>query len=79
MRSQTLSSTGYSGDSRLHVEQGGHLPFTDQNLGPYDEYGASWLNGMGSYVPGRVNSICKLTKEGFEQKASILACAKEAG
>ena len=36
MRAQTLSSTALA-LFRLHVEQGGHLPITDQNRGPYDE------------------------------------------
>jgi hypothetical protein len=64
---------------RLHVERRGELPIDDSNRAAYQELADAGLVAIGhSFVGGR-NSIYGLTREGFERKAELLACAKEAG
>ena len=58
---------------RLHVEQQGHLPVNNSTRDAYRE-----LVRAGLMIPGNTSrdgpeSIYRLTKEGFERKAELLA------
>ncbi len=64
---------------RLHVARGGHIPITDENRDVYDELAKAGLMAWGHTFRDGRNSICRLTKNGFERKAELLARAKEAG
>jgi hypothetical protein len=64
---------------RLHVEQQGNMIVDDSNRAAYEELARAGLMKAGhSFLHGR-NSIYGLTKEGFERKAELLSCTKEAG
>jgi DNA-binding transcriptional ArsR family regulator len=63
---------------RLHLERHGDLD-AEANRAGYQELERAGLVAVGhSFRDGR-NSIYRLTKEGFERKGELLACAKEAG
>ncbi len=63
---------------RLHVDRHGQVD-VESNRQAYQELEQAGLVAVGhSFRDGR-NSIYRLTKEVFERKAEILACAREAG
>jgi hypothetical protein len=64
---------------RLHVARGGHIPITDENREVYDDLVKAGLMAWGHTFRDGRNSICRVTKEGFERKKELLARAKEAG
>jgi hypothetical protein len=64
---------------RLHVTRGGHIPITNENRDIYDELVKAGLMAWGHTFRDGRNSICRLTKEGFQRKPELLARAKEAG
>jgi hypothetical protein len=57
----------------------GDRDVTDANRAAYRELAAAGLMVAGHSFAGGDESIYRLTKEGFERKAEILGCAKEAG
>src|SRR5947209_8072210 len=57
----------------------GDRDVTDANRAAYRELAAAGLMEAGHSFAGGDESVYRLTKEGFEQKAELLACAKEAG
>jgi hypothetical protein len=57
----------------------GDRDVTDTNRAAYRELAAAGLMVAGHSFVGGDESIYRLTKEGFERKAELLACAKEAG
>jgi len=64
---------------RLHIERHGNLVIDDTNREPYRELERAGLMVLGNsfrYGPGSIYSVSKL---GFERKAELLACIKEAG
>jgi hypothetical protein len=64
---------------RLHVERQGNMIVDDSNRAAYEELAGTGLMKAGhSFLHGR-DSIYGLTREGFERKAELLSCAKEAG
>jgi len=74
----TLSDTALA-LFRLHVEQRGDIVVDDSNREAYRELARAGLMAVGhSFRDGR-NSIYRITKLGFERKAELLACAREAG
>jgi hypothetical protein len=62
---------------RLHVERHGQVD-VDANREAYGELERAGLMACGHSFAGGRNSIYRLTKDGFERKAELLACAKEA-
>jgi hypothetical protein len=60
-----------------HVERGGHLPITGDNRATYDELVQAGLMVWGHTFRDGRNSICKLTKEGFERKVELMSRARE--
>ena len=62
---------------RRHVA--GDRDVTDANRAAYRELAAAGLMGAGHSFAGGDESIYRLTKEGFERKAELLACAQEVG
>ncbi len=63
---------------RLHVDTHGQVD-VEPNRAAYQELERAGLVAVGhSFRDGR-NSIYRLTKEGFERKAELLDCAREAG
>ena len=63
---------------RLHVERQGQIAVDDSTVGPYRELARAGLMRAGSTFRDGEESIYRLTPEGFERKAELLACAKEA-
>jgi hypothetical protein len=63
---------------RLHVEQRRTIDI-DTNRETYRELARAGLMVAGHSFAGGDESIYRLTKEGFERKAELLASAKEAG
>ena len=75
MKVHTLSAAALA-LFRLHLEHHGD-PDADANRAAYQELERAGLVAVGhSFRDGR-NSIYRLTKEGFERKAELLACTKE--
>jgi hypothetical protein len=62
---------------RLHVEGQGQIPVDDTTREPYRELARAGLMRAGSTFRDGPESIYRLTQEGFERKAELLACAKE--
>jgi hypothetical protein len=76
MKVQTISAEALS-LFRVHVERRGNMIVDDSNRAAYEELARAGLMKAGhSFLHGR-NSIYGLTKEGFERKAELLACARE--
>lgn len=63
---------------RLHLEHRRTID-VDSNRETYRELARTGLMVAGHSFAGGDESIYRLTKEGFEQKAELLARAKEAG
>jgi hypothetical protein len=62
---------------REHLERR-RIIDVDRNRKPYRELARAGLMVAGSRFPGGDDSVSHVTKEGFEQRAELLACAKEA-
>jgi hypothetical protein len=60
---------------RLHVERGGHLDVDDTTREAYRELARAGLMQSGHTYTKGDESIYRLTKEGFERKAELLAKA----
>ena len=78
-RAATVLSDASLALFRLHVACGGHIPITDENRDSYDKLVKAGLMAWGHTFRDGRNSICRLTKNGFERKAELLARVKEAG
>jgi hypothetical protein len=63
---------------RLHIERLGDVD-VDANRKAYRELERAGLMIVGNTFAGGQDSIYHVTKLGFERKAELLACAKEAG
>lgn len=64
---------------RLHLERHGQVDVDETNREIYRELERAGIVAVGhSFREGR-DSIYRLTKEGFERKTELLACAKESG
>jgi hypothetical protein len=62
---------------RLHVEQHGQIDVDDSNREIFRELAGAGLMRAGHTFTGGDESMYRLTKEGFERKAELIACAKE--
>lgn len=62
---------------RLHVERRGQIEVDDTNRETYRELASAGLVAAGHSFSGGRDSIYRLTKEGFERKAELLAGANE--
>ncbi len=63
---------------RLHLEQRRTIDL-DRNRETYHELALAGLMAPGSSFAGGDESVYHVTKLGFERKAELLACAREAG
>jgi hypothetical protein len=63
---------------RLHVERHGDID-VDANREAYRELERAGLMVVGNTFAGGQDSMYHVTREGFERKAELLACAREAG
>lgn len=63
---------------RLHVERQRQIPVDDSTRESYRELERAGLMRAGSTFRDGEESIYRLTELGFERKAELLACAKEA-
>lgn len=77
MREKALSWTAIS-LFRLHIERHGGVAVDDSTRPAYEELRRAGLMAVGHSFAGGRNSIYKVTKEGFERKAELLTCAREA-
>ena len=62
---------------RLHLVQHGQVGVDATNRELYRELERAGVMAVGHSFSGGRDSIYRLTKEGFERKAELLACAKE--
>ena len=62
---------------KRHIELGRTVDL-EVNRPLYEELAGAGLMVVGNSFAGGLNSICSVTKEGFERKAEYLACAKKA-
>ncbi len=65
--------------ARFELHLAGDRDVTDANRAAYRELAAAGLMEAGHSFAGGDESIYRLTKEGFERKAELLAFAQEAG
>jgi hypothetical protein len=65
--------------ARFRRHLAGDRDVTDANRAAYRELAAAGLMAAGHSFAGGDESIYRLTRQGFERKAEILAGAKEAG
>ena len=63
---------------RFRCYLAGDHDVTDENRAQYRELAVAGLMIGGSSFAGRDESVYHVTKEGFERKTEILACAKVA-
>ena len=63
---------------REHLEQRRTID-VDANREAYRELARAGLMVAGSSFAGGDESVYHMTKEGFERRAELLACAREAG
>ena len=77
MRTITLSKSALA-LFRLHIERHGDVD-VDENRETYRELERAGLMVVGNTFAGGQDSVYHVTKEGFERKAELLACAKAAG
>jgi hypothetical protein len=63
---------------RLHVARHGDVKVDDSTRPAYQELARAGLMVSVSTYAGGPGSAYRLTREGFERKAELLACAKEA-
>ena len=64
---------------RLHIERRGDILVDDSNRETYCELARAGLMVAGNSFAGGDESVYHVTKEGFERRAEILACAKGSG
>jgi hypothetical protein len=64
---------------RLHVERHGDVAVDDDTRPVYRELARAGLMHAVSTYAGGPESAYRVTREGFERKAELLACAKAAG
>ncbi len=64
---------------RLHVERHGDIDVDDETRPIYRELARAGLMRAVSTYAGGPESAYRTTKEGFERRAELLACAKAAG
>jgi hypothetical protein len=77
MGPKALSSSALALFKR-HVELGRTIDL-EANRPVYEELARAGLMIVGNSFAGGQKSVHNVTKEGFERKAEILSCAKEAG
>ena len=63
---------------KRHVELGRTIDL-EANRAVYEELARAGLMAVGNSFAGGQDSIYSVTKKGFEQKAELFACAREAG
>ncbi len=63
---------------KRHVEHGRTIDL-EANKAAYEELARAGLMVVGNSFAGGQDSIYSVTKKGFERKAELLACAKDAG
>jgi hypothetical protein len=63
---------------RLHLERHGRVEVDDTTRETYRELARAGLMQAGSTFRDGEESVYVLTREGFERKAELPACAKEA-
>jgi len=63
---------------RLHIERHGDVN-VDANRETYRELERAGLMIVGNTFAGGQDSVYHVTREGFERKGELLACAKQAG
>ncbi len=63
---------------RLHIERHGDID-VEANRESYRELERAGLMIVGNTFAGGQDSVYHVTREGFERKAELLACAKQAG
>jgi hypothetical protein len=61
---------------RLHLERHGQIDVDDTNRQAYRELERAGIMAVGHGFSGGRDSIYRLTKEGFERKAELLACTQ---
>ena len=64
---------------RLHVERHGDIDVDDETRPLYRELACAGLMRAVNTYAGGAESAYRVTREGFERKAELLACAKAAG
>jgi hypothetical protein len=64
---------------RLHLELHGNILIDDATREPYRELERAGLMVLGNSYRDGPGTIYMVSKLGFEQKAQLLACAREAG
>jgi hypothetical protein len=64
---------------RLHIELHGNILIDDANREPYRELERAELMILGNSFRDGPGTIYRVSKLGFERKAELLACAKQAG
>jgi hypothetical protein len=64
---------------RLHFERHGDVDVNDETRPIYRELARAGLMRSVSTYSGGPESAYRTTKEGFERRAELLACAKAAG
>ena len=74
MHTMTLSESALA-LFRLHIERHGDVN-VDANREAYRELERAGLMVVGNTFAGGQDSVYHVTKEGFERKAELLACAK---
>jgi hypothetical protein len=78
-----MPETGQLSDAALalfrrHVERKGRIPVDEVTRELYRELARHGLMQAGSTFRDGEESVYVLTREGFERKAELLACAREA-
>lgn len=64
---------------RRHIELHGDILIDDANREPYRELERAGLMILGNSFRDGPGTIYRVSKLGFERKAELLACAKQAG
>lgn len=62
----------------MHVERQGQIEVDDTTREPYRELARAGLMMAGSTFRDGPESIYRLTRQGFDRKAELSSCAKEA-
>jgi hypothetical protein len=63
---------------RLHVERHGDIAVDDETRPIYRELARAGVMRAVSTYAGGPESAYRMTKDGFEQKAELISCAREA-
>jgi hypothetical protein len=78
MQTMTLSEAALA-LFRLHVERHGDVDVDDRTRPIYRELARAGVMRAVSTYAGGPESAYRVTREGFERKAELLACARVAG